>query len=183
MNIVLVGMMASGKSTVGRLLAETLGRPFIDTDEAIVAAAGRPVPQIFADEGETGFRAREAAVIAEVAAHDDYVIATGGGAVLDPANREALRRSGHLFWLDVPPADLYERAKAQGLAERPLLAGNDPLGVLTARTNERAGAYAAAAHDRINAGGRTPSDVVAEILAILHRKGDPEDAAGTSQPR
>ncbi|HLN61798.1 MAG TPA: shikimate kinase [Symbiobacteriaceae bacterium] len=182
MNIVLVGMMASGKSTVGRLLAETLGRPFIDTDGAIVANAGQTIPEIFAAEGEAGFRAREAAVIAAVAARDGCVVATGGGAVLDPANREALRRTGLVFWLDVPTADLYARAKAQGLAERPLLAGADPLGTLTARADERAGAYAAAAHYRVDAGGLAPAAAVTAILAILHSKGDPEYAAGTSQP-
>jgi shikimate kinase len=167
MNLVLVGLMASGKTTVGRVLAQTLARPFIDTDAAVVAAAGKPISAIFAEEGEAGFRAREAAAIAEVAARSDVVIATGGGAVLNPANREVLRRTGLVFWLDVPPAELFARAGRDGVQQRPLLAGDDPLGRLTALAESRAPVYAAAAHHRIDAGDRDPNATAAAILAIL----------------
>jgi len=165
MNIVLVGMMGSGKSAVGRTLASMLGRPFVDTDAEIEARSGRPIPAIFAAEGEAAFRALEAAVIAEVAGRDGQVIATGGGAVVNPANRAALRASGLVFWLDAPPAVLLERAAAQGLAGRPLLAGPDPLGRLTALAAQRAAAYAEAAHHRVETAGLGVEAVAGSIAA------------------
>ncbi|MGI8575670.1 MAG: shikimate kinase, partial [Egibacteraceae bacterium] len=100
-NLVLVGMMGSGKTAVGRLLAERLERAFVDLDEEIASAAGCPVVELFEREGENGFRAREAEAVAAVAARTGQVVATGGGVVLDPANIAALRASGAVVWLDV----------------------------------------------------------------------------------
>ncbi|HWP34554.1 MAG TPA: shikimate kinase, partial [Thermodesulfobacteriota bacterium] len=90
-NLVLVGLMGAGKSAVGRALAARLGRPFVDTDALVEARAGRPIPAIFAAGGEAAFRALEREVVAEVASRGGQVIATGGGAVVDPASRAALR--------------------------------------------------------------------------------------------
>lgn len=173
MNIVLIGLMGSGKSAVGRLLAERLDRPFIDTDTLIEAEAGCTIPAIFAAEGEEGFRRREAEVIARAAAGDGQVIATGGGAVLRPENRDALRRNGLVIWLDAPPEALYRRVRAQGIRRRPLLAGPDPLGRLRALAAARAPAYAAAAHVRIATDARPLDDIVAEIADILHERRRP----------
>lgn len=167
MNIVLIGLMGSGKSAVGRDLASTLGRPFIDTDQAVEEAAGRPIPAIFADEGEAGFRAREASVVETAAALDGQVIATGGGAVLAAANREALRRTGLLIWLDAPAEELFRRASLQGVAGRPLLAGPDPLARILALQTEREPIYRAAAHHRVATGGLTTEEVAARIVALL----------------
>lgn len=167
MNIVLVGLMGSGKSAVGRLLAEKLGRPFVDTDALVEEEAGRSIPDIFVSEGEAAFREREAKVIAAVTARDGQVIATGGGAVLRPENREALRRTGLVIWLDAPPEALYHRAKAQGVDRRPLLAGSDPLGRLTAMASDRAPAYQAAAHARVATDDRRPAAIADEIVALL----------------
>ncbi len=164
MNIVLVGLMGSGKSGVGRLLAERLGRPLIDTDALVEEMAGMKIPAIFDAEGEVGFREREAMAIAHVALTDGQVIATGGGAVLRPANREALRATGLVIWLDAPPEALYHRAKVQGLEKRPLLAGPDPLGRLRSLAQERAAAYTAAAHLRIETDRLSLADVVEQIL-------------------
>ncbi|MDB4897069.1 MAG: shikimate kinase [Firmicutes bacterium] len=177
MNIVLVGLMGAGKSSVGRILAETLGRPFIDTDALITEGAGCSIPEIFAAEGEAGFRSREAAVVADVAGQDGLVVATGGGVAVSAANREALRRTGVLFWLDASPAELLRRAAAEGVAQRPLLAGADPLGKLEALAQARAGAYAAAAHHRVDA-AQPAATVAAAIMAILRAKGGESDAAG-----
>lgn len=171
MNIVLVGLMGSGKTSVGRLLARRLGRPLIDTDWLIAQEAGCSIPEIFAAEGEAGFRDREARVIARVAAADGQVVATGGGAVLRPENREALRGSGLVIWLEASPEALYERTRLQGIAQRPLLASDDPLGRLRSLAQARAGAYAAAAHCAVKTDGRSVETVVADILEILKERG------------
>lgn len=105
-NIVLIGMPASGKTTVGKLLAQRLNRTFIDTDDEIVAKAGKSIPDIFAQEGETVFRQIESDVIREMGAKTGAVIATGGGAVLRPENVAALKQNGIVFFLDRSPEKL-----------------------------------------------------------------------------
>ena len=105
-NIVLIGMPASGKTTVGKLVAERLGRTFIDTDDLIVAKAGKSIPNIFAQEGEAAFRTLESDVIREAGALTGAVIATGGGAVLRPENVTALKQNGKVFFLDRAPEKL-----------------------------------------------------------------------------
>src|SRR4051812_17648318 len=99
----LIGYRGTGKSTVGPLLAAALGWEFADADDLIEAAAGRSVADIFAAEGEAGFRDREAAALAELCRGERRVVATGGGAVLRPANRELLAASGFVAWLTAPP--------------------------------------------------------------------------------
>jgi len=98
-NIVLVGMPGCGKTTVGKALAEVSGRPFVDLDEEIVRRTGKPIPEIFANEGEGAFRALEHEVLTEACAKSGQVIATGGGAVLREDNRAAMRRTGRVYWL------------------------------------------------------------------------------------
>ena len=98
-NIVLVGMPGSGKTTVGRALARLSGKPFVDLDEEIVQRAGKPIPEIFAQEGEAGFRELESRILAEACAGSGQVIATGGGAVLREENRRAMRRTGRVYCL------------------------------------------------------------------------------------
>ena len=105
-NIVLIGMPGCGKSTVGSLLAESCGKRLIDSDTRIVEKSGMPIPEIFAKYGESGFRAQEHDVIEEIAAESGCVVATGGGAVLDPTNVHALRKNGRIYFLDRPLADL-----------------------------------------------------------------------------
>ena len=98
-NLVLVGMPGCGKSTVGRALAEQTGRPFIDLDGEIVRRAGKAIPEIFREDGETAFRELESRALAEVCGQSGQIIATGGGAVLRPENRAAMRRSGRVYFL------------------------------------------------------------------------------------
>ena len=105
-NIVLIGMPASGKTTVGKLLAATLGRTFVDTDDLITAKAGKSIPDIFSQEGEAAFRALERDVIREAGAFTGAVIATGGGAVLREENVTALKQNGKVFFLDRAPEKL-----------------------------------------------------------------------------
>lgn len=117
--------MGCGKTTVGRQLAKRLGRSFADTDHEIEARTGVRIPTIFEIEGEAGFRRRESQVIAELAAEQDLVLATGGGAILDPANRAALAASGVVIYLNAPPDLLFERTRHD--RNRPLLRVADPL--------------------------------------------------------
>lgn len=123
-NIVLIGMMGSGKTTCGRLLAERLGRPFVDCDELIEQFTGRTIPEIFETDGEDAFRDLESQVIREVSAQRDLVVATGGGAVLRQANVAALRKNGVTVFLDRPVEDILAgvsmagRPLGQGTAEQ-----------------------------------------------------------------
>ena len=116
-NIVLIGMMGSGKSTCGRLLADRLGRPFVDCDEVIEGFAGRSIPEIFEAEGEEGFRELESQVIRELSRQEGLVIATGGGAVLRQANVSALRDNGAIVFLNRPAEEIFDSVAMDG---RPL---------------------------------------------------------------
>jgi shikimate kinase len=127
-NICLVGMMGAGKTTVGRQLAKRLGRRFVDADHEIEARTGVRIPTIFEIEGEAGFRRREAEAIEALTREHGLVLATGGGAVLDPANRRRLREAGLVVYLRVLPLVLYERTRHD--RNRPLLQVADPLGRL-----------------------------------------------------
>ncbi|MDQ3690959.1 MAG: iron-containing alcohol dehydrogenase [Chloroflexota bacterium] len=140
--IVLVGMPASGKSTVGRLVAERLGRPIIDTDEYLAHRLGMPVPAYLEQHGESAFRAEEAGAVVEACAVPGAVIATGGGAALDPLNRWALWHHGTVAWLHVTPDELLRRLNGDAMP-RPTL---EPYGIerLTTVLAERAPVYRAA---------------------------------------
>src|SRR5688572_33496107 len=108
-NIFLVGMMGSGKTTLGRALAHRLRKPFADTDRILVERTGVPVATIFEIEGEAGFRRRESGVLAELAKGEDQVVATGGGAVLCADNRAVMRAGGTVVYLRARLEHLWER--------------------------------------------------------------------------
>jgi shikimate kinase len=127
-NIYLIGLMGAGKTTVGRQLAKNLGRRFVDSDHEIEARTGVRVPTIFEIEGEAGFRARETQVLGELAQEHGLVLATGGGAVLSPANRQCLSATGHVIYLYASPEVLYARTRHD--RNRPLLRVADPLAKL-----------------------------------------------------
>src|SRR4051812_2572445 len=134
-NIYLVGMMGAGKSTVGRWLARRLKMRFFDSDHEIEQRCGVKIPVVFEIEGESGFRAREAQVIEELAVLDSIVLATGGGVVLLPENRARLAGRGVVAYLRARPEDLYDRVRHD--RNRPLLATPDPLARLQALFEER----------------------------------------------
>ena len=123
-NVFLVGLMGAGKSTAGRLLARRLKRTFYDSDQEVERRCGVKIPVIFEIEGEPGFRARESAVLAELTALRDVVLATGGGAVLAEENRRLLAARGTVIYLHAQPAALHERVRQD--RNRPLLATADP---------------------------------------------------------
>lgn len=137
--VVLVGMMGAGKSEVGELLAEQLGYGFIDTDKSIQEKAGKGIPRIFREEGETTFREYEREVIAGLKDAQSQVIATGGGAPLDPENRRTLASLGHMVYLKASPRELYLRVKND--RGRPLLNKDNPEAELARLLKEREFAY------------------------------------------
>lgn len=122
-NIILVGFMGTGKSTIGAALAERLGWRFCDTDESIVAREGLTIPELFAQRGEAYFRDAESAVLAAALEGAKQVVSTGGGAVLRASNRDAMRRGGFVVALSAPAEVLLERLR--GDANRPLLGGDE----------------------------------------------------------
>jgi shikimate kinase len=166
--VVLVGPPASGKTTVGTALAAALDAGFRDTDRDVEATAGMPVADVFVTCGEPHFRALEEQAVATALAEHDGVLALGGGAVTSAGTREALvaygRGGGTVVWLDV---DLPSAAKRVGLSrDRPLLAVN-PRAMLRQMLEERAPLYSEVATVKVPTGGRTPDDVVTEVLAAL----------------
>ena len=164
-HLVLIGLMGAGKTTVGRECASRLHRGFVDTDDLVIANAGMTVPDIFATEGEAGFRARERVALAEaVAGPEPLVIACGGGAMVDPENRRAVR-SCRVVWLDAAPEVLADRVEADGVDARPLLAGGPTTATLTRLADARREAYAAAADAVVATDAKTVDAVVVEVLA------------------
>ncbi len=140
--VVLVGLMGVGKSTVGRKIASLLGRDFVDADDAIAVAAQRSIPEIFETFGEAYFRDGERRVIARLMDEAHGVIATGGGAFVDPATRALILERGIAVWIDCDVATLVERTARRGT--RPLLKNGDPREILTRLAQERAPFYAQA---------------------------------------
>jgi shikimate kinase len=160
-NIVLIGFMGSGKTSVGREIARRLGWEFVDTDELVETTAGRTIPDIFAKEGEPTFRRIESKVVQEVASREHAIIATGGGVVLRPENVAALRANGVLVLLDASPETLFERIR--GETHRPLLQVADPVGRIRELLAQRQPFYAQA-DVVVDTTGRTVSDVADEVL-------------------
>jgi shikimate kinase len=164
--IVLMGFMGTGKSEVGRRLAQRLGRAFVDTDHLVEERAGKRVAAIFADDGETAFRALERDAVYEAARRTGTVISVGGGAVLDPVNVAALREAGVLVHLTASPDVIL--ARVGDPRSRPLLA-DDPHGTVTRLLAERSPAYAAAADVTIDTSNRSAEEVVEDIQQALGR--------------
>ena len=135
MPIWIIGMMGSGKTTVGRLVGTTLDREFRDTDLLIQNRLGDTIRRVWEQGGEELFRSTESAVIEELAQGGDWVVATGGGAVLHPGNRNAMRRSGTAVWLQATPKELGRRIGS--VRGRPLLDVDDPVARLQELLEER----------------------------------------------
>ena len=174
MHVALVGLMGSGKTTVGRRAAKLLGRPFVDADEAFIPRYGRTVGEVFAEDGESGFRRLEAELLTEVLdVTTPLVLACGGGVVTTEGNRRRLSQPDvHVVWLRADPAFLASRTQAK--ADRPLLAGDDTRAVLERLHAEREHWYAEVADDVLEVAafhewGSQPKRAMAEKLVQLVR--------------
>jgi shikimate kinase / 3-dehydroquinate synthase len=163
-NIILVGMMGSGKTTVGRLLAKQLGKTFIDSDEEILKRTGVSIQHIFDVEGEPGFRQRESCIVQELLQRDDIVLATGGGAILDPHNRSMMRENGTVVYLKSGIHDLWQRTRHD--RSRPLLQTADPRAKLQELFALRNPLYTETADIVMHTGKQN----VQVLLSALHRK-------------
>ena len=164
-HLVLIGMMGSGKTTVGRRVAARLGRRLYDSDAEVEARTGRTVREIFETDGEAAFRVEEARALADALADPEpVVVAAAGGVVLDPRNRERLRQAGTVVWLDARPDALARRVSTG--AHRPLL-GDDPLTALRRLDSERRPLYGEVADHVVPVEDRPLDDVVADVLAAV----------------
>ncbi len=166
-SIILIGPMGSGKSTIGRLLAARLRLPYVDSDALIVALTGVDIPTIFEIEGESGFRERESKVIADLASRrEPMVLATGGGAVLDPVNRGHLRGMGRVIYLEVSTKEQLKRIRHD--RNRPLLQNTDLDARLKTLAEQRNALYQETAHWRVLGDGLRSDQVLRRILRHLH---------------
>jgi len=164
-------MMGAGKSTVGRQLARKLGRRFVDSDHEIESRTGVRIPTIFEIEGEAGFRRREAEAIEALSRESDLVLATGGGAVLDPANRSRLKASGLVVYLRVLPLALYERTRHD--RNRPLLQVADPLAKLEEIFSQRDPIYREIADLVVESSGGGVAGMVRRIEQEILKQCEP----------
>jgi shikimate kinase len=165
MNIILIGMRGSGKSTIGRLLASVLKMDFVDLDQEIAHHAGQTITEIVASGGWPAFRKLESEAARGVTKRDSMVLATGGGIVEREANVRALAASGSLVWLCADADTLYARIAAE--AGRPPLTDSDPATEIRTVLANREPLYAAAADLRIETGGRAAPEIVKEIIDRL----------------
>lgn len=163
-NVFLVGMMGTGKTTVGTLLARQLGYSFVDTDHVVEQAAGKTINQIFANEGEEAFRQLESEVLSHLSAHTRLTVATGGGVVLRRFNWSYLHH-GLVIWLDSPVEVLITRLQSD--TTRPLLQKDNPAQALQTILDQRRNLYAEAdLHIQISAED-SPEQIVSRIMAEI----------------
>ncbi len=161
-NIYLVGLMGSGKTTIGKQLAKTLGMPFFDSDKEIEESTGVNIPTIFEYEGEGGFREREHAVIKQLSNKDGIVMATGGGAVIQQQNRDILKEHGFVVYLQCSIDKILQRTKRD--KQRPLLNTENPKARLEVLFIERAPMYSECADYKIDTGIMPTRKVVQNIV-------------------
>ncbi len=143
-NIILVGFMGTGKSTIGRSLSQTLSYPVIDTDQLIEKQQGRSIPEIFEEEGEDAFRDIETALLRSLLKQSGHIISTGGGIIIREENRQLLRKMGYVIWLVASPEEIYNRTSRNN--NRPLLNNEDPAGTIRKLLETRIPLYKECAH-------------------------------------
>ncbi len=166
-NIILIGFMGVGKTTVGKLLAQRMGYRFVDVDQVIEKETGLSIPQIFSMYGEGHFRQLEGETIRRVLVHSGIVLATGGGAVMDPANFSFLMENGCVVALDASEETLWERLKS--CKDRPMLYSDNPREKMRALLEMRRPVYYKA-HFVVQVDGKSPHEVVDEIITMIEVK-------------
>ena len=168
MNIALIGLPGSGKSTVGRQLARRLQLPFVDADQWVERQLGCSIREYFEREGEVGFRDFEQQALADITAIGPAVIATGGGAVLREANRACLRRNTRVFYLFATPEEVYRRLRHDQV--RPLLQVADPQARLRELFAQRDPLYRETAHEVITIGRPSTAALVNTITGLVQQQ-------------
>ena len=173
--LVLVGYRGTGKSTIGRIVAERARCPFADADAEFERAVGRSIRAVFEEEGEPSFRLREAALVESLVDLPELaggVLATGGGAVLAESNRRALRRFGLVVWLTADAETLARRLanSRNPLADRPALTAAGTIDEVAAVLEARLPAYRAAADVEVASAGRSVGEVVESVLELWHAR-------------
>lgn len=163
-NIILIGFMGSGKSSIARDLSTALGYPVVDTDSLVVEQAGKPIPAIFEENGEEEFRDRETAVLTELeqSGPTHRIVATGGGIVERPANRNILKKMGFVVWLVVSPEEILRRTAKN--RERPLLNTDDPEETIRRLLERRVDFYRDTAHQEIETDDLTFPEITTGIV-------------------
>jgi shikimate kinase len=164
-SIFLVGLMGAGKTTIGQLLARRIAFEFVDSDQEIEKRAGASVATIFEIEGETSFRTREAVIVGELTTRPQIVLATGGGAIINPTSRRLLRERGIVIYLHTTPEMAFQRIRRS--RERPMLKVEDPLVKLKWLYRERHSLYLECAEHVVESHGDRPSSVVSDVVSIL----------------
>ena len=169
MILTLIGYRATGKTTLARLLAERLGWDWIDADVEIERRAGKSIARIFAEQGEPAFRDLEARVIADLCRRDRLVVAAGGGAPLRSESRRAMRKAGRVVWLSARPETILARmsSDATTTTRRPDLTDKNPLEEIIHLLEVRTPIYQKSAHLWVDTDGRTPDEMVEEIITKL----------------
>jgi shikimate kinase len=163
-HILLIGFMGSGKSTVGRIVADALGLAFVDLDAEVVSVQGRTIPEIFAAQGESAFRVAESAALEQLFRAESTVVACGGGVVLDDANRSLLKRLGTVVYLQVSAEEAI--ARIGDTSGRPLLAGGG-VAMASALLRSREALYEATADLSVTTVCRTPREVADAVVASI----------------
>jgi shikimate kinase len=164
-NIILVGLMGAGKSTIGRHLSKRLKMTFYDSDTAIEQRTGVSISTIFEIEGEAGFRLREEQMITELCDYENIILATGGGSVLSKKNRQIMQQRGHVIYLSTSAEQLYSRIRHD--KSRPLMQTKNPLQTLTDLLDIREPCYLEVADSIIKTGQQRVSVVIKRILTSL----------------
>lgn len=168
-NIIFVGPMGAGKTTIGKQLAKELGRPFFDSDSYIEEHTGANIPLIFELEGEEGFRRREKAALQTLLEQKDIVLATGGGAVLDPENRALFASRGFVIYLSVPLEQLVKRTAKD--RNRPLLQNTDPRKKLQELITQRDPLYRETADEIIDTKDRVVRNIMKRLISLVEERG------------
>lgn len=166
-NLILVGLMGAGKTSVGKALARLLGKSFVDSDHEIERVTGVKIPLIFEIEGEAGFRLRESKMLAELVQHQNLVLATGGGAVLSKENRDLLAANGIVIYLRAPVRSLIKRTRRD--RNRPLLQVPDPAAKLAALYEQRDPLYSGMARLIVDTGDQSVRVLAGQIVDKLRR--------------